>query len=78
MTIDEFIARIEEEFDDLEPGVLKPESNFREAFEWNSINALILIALVKTEYDVTINAVDITKSKTVKDLFKIVEDRFIP
>ena len=75
MTIENFIARIEEEFDDLEPGVLKPESNFREAFEWNSINALILIALVKTEYDVTINAVDITKSKTVKDLYNIVEGR---
>ena len=33
--------------------VLKPGSIFREVFEWNSINALILIALVKTEYDVT-------------------------
>jgi acyl carrier protein len=75
MTIQDFIARIEEEFDDLEPGALKPESNFREVFEWNSINALILIALVKTEYDVTINAVDITKSKTVNDLYKIVSER---
>ena len=75
MTIQDFIARIEEEFDDLEPGALKPESNFREAFEWNSINALILIALVKTEYDVTINAVDITKSKTVNDLYQIVSER---
>lgn len=75
MTIENFIARIEEEFDDLEPGKLKPESNFREVFEWNSINALILIALVKTEYDVAINAEDISKSKTVNDLYKIVLDR---
>jgi len=75
MTVEDFIKRIEEEFDDLEPGVLKPESNFREVFEWNSINALILIAMVKTEYDVTINAVDITKSKTVNDLYKIVTER---
>lgn len=75
MIIEDFITRIEEEFDDLKPGVLKPESNFREAFEWNSINALILIALVKTEYDVTINAVDITKSKTVNDLYAIILQR---
>lgn len=75
MTIQDFIARIEEEFDDLEPGILKPESNFREAFEWSSVNALILIALVKTEYDVTINAADITKSKTVNDLYRIIEQR---
>jgi len=75
MTIEDFITRIEEDFDDLEPGVLKPESNFRDVFEWNSINALILIALVKTEYDVTINANDIAKSKSVNDLFKIVQER---
>ena len=49
MGIEQFIKHIEAEFDDLKPGVLKPESNFREVFEWNSINALILIAMVKTE-----------------------------
>ena len=75
MTINDFISRLEEEFDDLEPDVLKPDSNFREVFDWNSINALMLIALVKTEYDVTINAVDITKSKTVSDLYNIIAER---
>jgi acyl carrier protein len=75
MTVEEFITKLEEEFDDLEPGVLKPESNFRENFEWNSINALILIALVKTEYEVVINAEDISKSKTIQDLFDIVQKR---
>ena len=75
MMIKDFIARLEEEFDDLQPGVLKPESNFREAFEWSSVNALILIALVKTEYDVTINAADITQSRTVSDLFSIIQQR---
>ena len=42
---------------------------------WALLLCLILIALVKTEYDVTINAVDITKSKTVNDLYKIVTER---
>ncbi len=75
MKIEDFIAKIEEEFDDLEPGILKPESNFREHFEWNSINALILIALVKTEYDVAINAEDIRKSNTIRQLFDIIKER---
>ena len=75
MTIEEFIAKLEEEFDDLEPGNLKPETNFREKFEWNSINALILIALIKTEYDVAINAEDIQTSKTVLNLFNIIKSR---
>jgi len=75
MNIDEFIKNIEAEFDDLKPGVLKPESNFRESFEWNSINALILIAMVKTEYDVTLTAEDLIKSKTVNDIYSLVENR---
>lgn len=73
--IEDFIKNIEAEFEDLEPGKLKPESNFREAFEWNSINALILIALIKTEYNVPINAEDIQKSKTVNDIFEIVKSK---
>ena len=75
MKIEDFIARLEEEYEDLKPGTLKPESVFREVFEWNSINALILIAMVKTEYDVTINAEDIATSKTVEDLFRIIRSR---
>ncbi len=73
--IEEFIQKLEAEFEDLEPGKLKPESNFRDAFEWNSINALILIALIKTEYNVSINAEDIQKSKTINDIFSIVKSR---
>ena len=75
MNIEDFIIRIEEEFDDITPGTLKPESIFREVFEWNSINALILITMVKTEYDVAINAEDIASSKTVEDIYSIVKTR---
>jgi acyl carrier protein len=75
MNIDEFIAHLEQEYEDLKPGILKPDSVFREVFEWNSINALIMIAMVKTGYDVTINAEDIAKSRTVADLYRIIESR---
>ncbi len=76
MKIEELIAVVEEEFEDeIEEGQLKSDVKFREVFDWNSINALRLIALVKTEYDVTINAEDIQQSETVNDLFKIIEER---
>jgi len=75
MNIETFIKQIEDEFDDLKPGALKPETPFREKFEWNSINALILIAMVKTEYDVTITADDLIKSKTLQDIYYIIESR---
>ena len=75
MNVEDFIKKIEEEFDDLEPGKLNPDSDFREGFEWNSMNALILIALVNVEYDVTINADDLQQSKTINDLFDIIKSR---
>jgi acyl carrier protein len=75
ITVDHLIKNIEEQFDDLPKGVLKPESIFRDVFQWNSINALIIIAMVKTEYGVAINAEDIRKSKTIKDIFTIIQNK---
>ncbi len=75
MKIENFIKKIEKEFDDLEPGKLKPDSNFRDIFEWNSINALIIIAMIKTEYNVAISADDLNSSKTTRDLFNIIQSR---
>jgi acyl carrier protein len=75
MSIEEFILKIEAEFTDLKPGLLKPETKYREVFEWNSVNALILIAMVSTEYDVVLNADDIRSSVTIRDIYKVVENR---
>ncbi|NVO20918.1 MAG: acyl carrier protein [Bacteroidetes bacterium] len=75
MTLEDFIKNIEAEFEDIVPGKLTPETNFREVFDWNSINALILIAMVKTEYGAAINAEDIQKSKTINDLYETVKSK---
>lgn len=75
MNIEDFISKIEDEFEDIEHGTLKPESKFRTVVEWNSVNALIFIALVSNEYDVVINGNDIEKSQTISDLFEIVKKR---
>jgi acyl carrier protein len=75
MCIEDFIRKIEKEFDDLAPGQLSPESRYKEIFEWNSINALILVAMVKTEYDITLSPADLIASKTIRDIFDIIENR---
>ena len=72
MKIEDFILKIEEELDDLEPGRLTPESELG-AFVLNSINVLIIIALIKTEYDVVVDAEDFAVSKTISDVFNIVK-----
>lgn len=75
LTIEEFIGQIEEQFEDLERGKLKPDSKFRDAFEWNSINALIIIAMISTEFEVSIDADDIRNSETINDIFNIIKKR---
>ncbi len=75
MNIEEFIEKLEEEFDELEPGTLKPETSFRDLDEWSSMHALIIIALIDTEYDVTLNGDDLRAASTVEDIFNIVKTR---
>lgn len=75
MNIQEFIQKVEHEFDQISPGSLTPESKIRDHFEWDSINALVFIALVNVEYDVEINADDLQQSDTVTDLYRIIENR---
>lgn len=72
ITIEDFIGRIEEEFEELEKGVLKPETDFRKGFDWTSVNALILFSMINIEYGVTMSAEDLHKSKTVQDLYSII------
>ena len=75
IAIEEFIKGVEGEFEDLEQGLLKPDSVIREHFNWDSINALIFIAHVNVEYDVVISADDLISSNTIQDLYNLVSSK---
>lgn len=75
MQIDHFIDRLHEEFDEVEPGTIKPESNFKDFNDWSSIYALILVAMVENEYGVELTIEDLRKVETVQDLFALVKSR---
>ena len=74
--IEDFITLIEEEFDDeIKPGTLKGETLLNNEIELTSVSALILISMIKVEYDVTINAKELNKCKTISSLFKTIEKK---
>lgn len=75
IAIDEFITKVEGEFEDMEPGKLSPQSVIREHFTWDSINALIFIAHVNVEYDVVITADDLINSQTIQELYDLVSNK---
>lgn len=72
---EDLIKKIESEFETMEPGSLKPTTSFREINDWSSMHALILIAIVDSEYNVTLNGNDLQNLTTVNDLHALIESR---
>lgn len=77
MNITDFIRKIEEEFEDLQPNTLQATDVLKEKFTWDSINALIFLAHVNVEYDVEINAEELIQSETVQDLYNLVHSKVL-
>jgi acyl carrier protein len=75
MDINDFINKIETEIDEFEEGSLKPGTNLRNTGAWTSMHALILIALIDTEYNVTITGEDLRTVTSIEDLYNIVKKR---
>jgi len=75
MKITEFINALEKEFDEVDSGTLKPDTNFRDLDEWSSMHALIIIALIDTDFNVSISGEDLSNIETVSQLFDIVIER---
>jgi acyl carrier protein len=72
MNIEEFIQKLEGEFEDIPKGTLKPGTQISDIEGWGSMHALIVIALVDTEYDVTIKGDELRKIKSVQELYDTV------
>lgn len=70
-----FISRLEEEFGEVTPGSITPETSFRNMPDWSSMHTLIIIALVDAEYDVLLSGKELLGLETVQDLFNHVMKR---
>jgi acyl carrier protein len=77
MKIEDLIEKLEEEFDDVEAGVLRPDFNIRDIEGWGSMHVLVVIALIDSEYDVLLSGSDLTNTETISDLFEVVQKKMI-
>ncbi|OFY84371.1 MAG: hypothetical protein A3F72_00990 [Bacteroidetes bacterium RIFCSPLOWO2_12_FULL_35_15] len=75
MNITDFIKKIETEIDEFEAGTLNPDTDLRKTTAWTSMHALIIIALIDTEYNVTITGEDLRTITSIEDLYNIIQSR---
>lgn len=75
MQLEEFTKSLEAEFEDMEAGTLEPDTDYRNLKGWSSMHALIIIAFVDINFDITLTAADLKKTKTVRELYQVIQEK---
>jgi len=72
MDVNELISKLQQEFEDVPAGTLKPETKLSDIPDWSSMHALIIIALADIEYGVTIKGEELRKAQSIQELYNMI------
>ncbi len=75
MSINEFIQKLEAEFEDMPQGTLKADTDYRNIKGWSSMHALIIIAFIDINFNITLSGADLKSTQTVQDLYNLVQQK---
>lgn len=75
MELNEFVKLIADQFDETPKENFKPETNFREMEEWDSLVALSVIAMVDEEMEKKITGADIRACASIEDLYNLARSK---
>ena len=73
MEMKEFIENILDQFDERPEVEVTPTTNHHELDGWTSMIALSVMAMIDEEYDVQIKANEMRDSKSIQELYDIVQ-----
>ncbi len=71
-SIDKFTTKLEAEFEELTPGTLTPDTEYRKLETWSSMHALVVIAFIDAEYDILLKPEEMRSTQTIRDLYNLV------
>ncbi len=75
MEIEVFLGKIKAEFnEDYDIGDLGLDDNIKNMDWWSSMHALVIIALIDTEYDVMLEPSQMKSANTVRELFTLINN----
>ena len=75
MTLNEFVEKFAEEFDDTPVEEFTPATNYRALDEWSSLIALSIISMVDDEFDKLITGSDLKACETIEALYNLIESK---
>lgn len=75
MSLENFLDGFRSQFDETAPELIQNETVYKELDEWSSMMALVIIAFVDDEYDVSLTGDDFGTTKTVEDLFNLINSK---
>lgn len=75
MNLEEFTRALESEFEDVEPGTISPDTNYRDIPGFSSMYALIIIAFIDNEFDILLSGEELKNANTVRDLHTIITSK---
>lgn len=71
-TLANFCRLIEEEFEELPEGTVKPYSDFSDFLVLSSVNALILMSKIFNVYGVRVGIDDLKENSNIRELYRFV------
>lgn len=75
MEIKEFSEKFATCLNTVPDGGVSAATQFKKLEDWSSIMALIVIAMIDSEYGKTLTAEDIRSSETIQDLYAIIRSK---
>lgn len=75
MTLNEFVTRFSEEFDETPEDQFTAATDFKSLDEWGSLTALSIVGMVDEEYDKRITGADLRSVTTIEELYNLVESK---
>lgn len=75
MDLNKFIADFADQFDETELSEFKSETVYRDLDEWSSLTGLAILNMINKKYGVKLSASDIKDTKTLEDVFKLIESK---
>jgi acyl carrier protein len=75
MELEKFIGDFAACFNSSPVEGFRADTQFKKNEEWGSMMALIVIAMVDSDYERTITAEDIKQASTIQDLFETIKNK---